>query len=100
MSNQGLQFAYFQRRWGPRLWFLLLAKASNHPRINAIGFVALQLTLTESFDASRIDDADNVSGLVEVRRQGFAVVSSGFEAGVQINDRLLDEPLVELGEAG
>jgi hypothetical protein len=81
------------------LWFLLLAKASNQPRISAIGFVALQLTLTESFDASRINDTDNVSGLVEVQRQGLAVVSSGFEASVQFNDSMLCEPLVELDEA-
>ena len=82
MTSQGLQFAPMNWRWPPGSGLLLFTETTNQSRIGAIIFVAQQFALAESFDLCGIDHADRVALLMEIKSQGLAIRTSGFQASM------------------
>ena len=60
--------------------------------IDLIGLVAPQLRPREVVDLSGIDDAHDVPGLMECKRDAEAVASSCLQTGMNLSDLVLAEP--------
>src|ERR1041385_5240791 len=75
--------------WRPGRRLLLFTEATDQTGIRAIVFIAQQFTLPKSFDLCRIDNADRVSLLVQIKRYRFAINTSGLQAGMNRTCRFL-----------
>ena len=70
------------RRRRPRLGFEQFAILTNVRRIDPVSFVATQLGAREVPNLGGIDDADDMTSLVSVRRDAETIAPGGFQTGV------------------
>src|ERR1051325_2133066 len=80
------------RRWGPSSGALLFTETADQCRIGPIILVAQQFALAESFDLNGIDHADRMAQFVQIKSDGFAIRSSGFQAGMNRSGFLFVQP--------
>jgi hypothetical protein len=69
MTDEPLELPQFLGWRCPRLRVMLDGKTCNTGGVHAIILVALECTLPEGFDASRIDHTDTMSSLIHIPRQ-------------------------------
>src|SRR5690349_11012369 len=82
MPSQGLQLAQLRWCWRPGSGLLLFTETTDQSSIRTIILVAQQFALAESFDLGRIDDADCLALFMEIKRQRFAIRTSGLQASM------------------
>ena len=70
------------RRRRPRLGFEQFAILTNVRRIDPVSFVATQLGAREVPNLGRIDDADDMTSLVQCARDAETIAPGGFQTGV------------------
>ncbi len=69
---------------------------TNARRIDSVGFVATQLGAYEVSNLGRIDNADNMTGLVQRTRDAETIAPSGFQTGVNSLDLLGNQPIQKM----
>src|SRR5208282_5858059 len=84
------QPAMCRRRRRPRLGFEQFAILTNVRRIDPVSFVATQLGTREVPNLGRIDDADDMTSLVQRAGDAETIAPSGFQTGVNPLDLLAD----------
>src|SRR5271168_4636219 len=84
------------RRRRPRLGLEQFAILANVRRIDPVSFVATQLGAREVPNLSGIDDADDVTSLVQCARDAETIAPGGFHTGVNPLDLLGGQPSKEM----
>src|SRR5580704_7906310 len=84
------------RRQRPRLGFEQFAILTNVRRIDPVSFVATQLGTREIPNLGRIDDADDMTSLVQRAGDAETIAPGGFQTGVNPSDPLGDQPIQEM----
>src|ERR1700693_990996 len=69
---------------------------TNVRRIDPVSFVATQLGAHEVSNLGGIDDADNMTGLVQRTRDAETIAPSGFQTGVNSLDLSGSQPIQEM----
>ncbi len=83
-SRQIAQLTQGSRGRGPGSRLEQAAVVADQGGIGPVGFVAAQLGAADVLDLGRINDTDEVSGIVEMKRQAIAVASSCLQAGMHL----------------
>jgi hypothetical protein len=82
-----------RRPWRRLEQFTIL---TNARRIDPVSFVATQLGAHEVSNLGGIDDADNMTSLVQRTRDPETIAPSGFQTGVNSLDLLGNQPIQEM----
>src|SRR4029077_16183201 len=69
---------------------------TNARRIDPVGFVSTQLGAHEVSNLSGIDDADNMTALVQRTREAKTIAPGRFQTGVNSLDPLGDQPIQKM----
>ena len=69
---------------------------ANVRRIDPVSFVATQLGACEVPNLGRIDDADDMTSLVQRAGDAETIAPGGFQTGVNPSDPLGDQPIQEM----
>src|ERR1041384_2664201 len=92
MPSQGLQLAHRPGQRGPSRRLLLFTEATDQSGIWLVILVAAQFALAKGLNLRRIDHANSVPMLVQIKSQVFAVWTSSFQAGVNLRSLLFFSP--------
>jgi hypothetical protein len=65
-------------------------------RIDPVSFVATQLGAREVLNLGGIDDADDMTNLVQYARDAKTIAPRGFQTGVNPSDLMGDQPIQEV----
>src|ERR1700681_474524 len=84
------------RRRRPRLGLEQFAILTNVRRIDPVSFVTAQLGTSEVPNLGRIDDADDMTSLVQRAGDAETIAPGGFQTGVNPSDPLGDQPIQEM----
>lgn len=83
----------------PGAGILGLAELCDHEGIDLVVFIAGQHGTSVMLDLAGINTADFVLGLEKELGQSFPIMSSGFHAGMELEDSGFSEPLAKIFEA-
>src|SRR6516162_4275377 len=84
------------RRRCPRLRFEQFAILANVRRIDPVSFVTAQLGAREVPNLGGIDDADDMTSLVQCTREAETIPPGRLQTGVNPSDLLSDQPVQEM----
>src|ERR1700693_1863605 len=80
----------------PRLGLEQFAILANVRRIDPVSFVATQLGAHKVSNLGGIDDADNVTGLVQCTCDSETIASGGFQTGMNPSDFMGNQPIQQM----